>query len=447
MDIESLYGDAAKRLAAGDSWGAELVARKLFANHPDHPRGWLLRAASAARRGDRQQAAEACRRAAEGADGSASLLLDIATLQSRLGERQLAVGNYEKLLAMEPENLPALVNLGNLRLGLGDPEAAAVLQRRAIAIRPDLAEAHYNLASALFHADDIEAAFAEYEWRWRTPGFTTTPPDTDRPRWDGSADPGLRLLVVPEQGLGDCIHFIRFAARARQRVGHLAVETPAPLLSLFEGLAGIDALLPYGARKPDFDCWAPMLSLPHLLGLARADFPRPPYIPAPAVDRQPGAPLRVGFSWTGNPASRNNHLRTSTFEDFLPLLTVDGVQPVSLQKDVPAGMFDRPELAGRIEDPMSSVRNFADTARILAGLDIVVTVDNVVAHLAGAMGREVLVLLPSLPDWRWGLRSDRTFWYPSMRLYREDIDAGWKPAFRAVTAEVAARARALSGSS
>ena len=91
---------------------------------------------------------------------------------------------------------------------------------------------------------------------------------------------------------------------------------------------------------------------------------------------------------------------------------------------------------------MPSVRNFADTARILAGLDLVVTVDNVVAHLAGAMGREVLVLLPSLPDWRWGLRSERTFWYPSMRLYREDIAEGWAPAFRAVTAEVAARARA-----
>lgn len=442
MDAEELYRDAMAQLAAGNGWGAELMARKLFASHPDHPRGWLLRAASAARRGDRQAAAEACRRAAETAGDARGILLDVATLQSRLGERAAAAGNYEKLLAVDPDNLPALVNLGNLRLGLGDPEAAATLQRRAIAIRPDLAEAHYNLASALFHADDIEAAFAEYEWRWRTPGFTTKPPDTDRPRWDGKADPGTRLLVVPEQGLGDCIHFVRFAGPARRRIGHLTLETPAPLLGLFEGLAGIDALLPYGARKPEFDCWAPMLSLPYLLGLARADFPRPPYISVPQAARKPGAPLRVGFSWTGNPASRNNHLRTSTFEDFLPLLTMDGVQPVSLQKDVPAGMFDRPELAGRVEDPMPAVRNFADTARILAGLDLVVTVDNVVAHLAGAMGREVLVLLPSLPDWRWGLRSERSFWYPSMRLYREDIAEGWVPAFRAVTAEVAARARA-----
>jgi Tfp pilus assembly protein PilF len=448
MDADNLYRDAMAKLADGNAWGAELTARKLFAGHPDHPRGWLVRAAAAARRGDRQAATQACGQAAARAGEDAAMLLDIATLQSRLGDRAAAAESYERLLTVDPENLPALVNLGNLRLGEGEAETAATLQRRAIAVRPDLAEAHYNLASALFHSGAIEAAFAEYEWRWRTPGFTTAPPDTDRPRWDGTADPETRLLVVPEQGLGDCIHFIRFAATARERVGHLTVETPAPLLGLFEGLPGIDELLPYGSKKPAFDCWAPMLSLPHMLGLSRDNYPPAPYLEqVPDVKRRHGQSLRLGFSWTGNPASRNNHLRTSTFEDFLPLLTLPDVTPVSLQKDVPAGTFDRPEIAGRVEDPMPAVRNFTDTARIVAGLDLVVTVDNVVAHLAGAMGKEVLVLLPSLPDWRWGLTSDRTFWYPSMKLFREDRNAGWKQAFEAVGGEIAARAAALSGSS
>jgi hypothetical protein len=445
MNSPSIYEQALQKLARRQLWPAELDARRLLSREDGIPYGWLVRAVRQSMSGDRTGAISAANTALSTSGFRGHPALEACTLLNRLAARDAAAEGYERILDGEPGNLPALVNLGNIRLGQGDPSKAADLQRRAVASSPGTPEAHYNLASALFHLDRIEEAFAEYEWRWKMAGFTSSLPDIAKPRWNGEANSGLHLHLVPEQGLGDCLHFIRFARLARERVGHLSVETPGPLISLFGDVDGIDEIVPYGSKRPDIDCWLPMLSLPHVLGLKRDAYPAAPYIGH--HDRpvsHAGPPLRIGISWTGNPASKNNHLRTSTFEDFLPLIRLDGVRIVSLQKDVPADFFTAKGLGENIENPMPDVGDFADTAGIIAGLDLVVTVDNVIAHLAGAMGCPVQVMLPSLPDWRWGMTSSESFWYPSMRLYRENRQTGWEPAFRAMLEDVKSR---LSGSS
>ncbi|MEQ8709572.1 MAG: tetratricopeptide repeat-containing glycosyltransferase family protein [Rhodospirillales bacterium] len=441
MAEPTLYQLATDHISGGRYWPAELIARKMLATDAGDPRAWMIRAQCRDRSGDRAGAVAACRPAAQCDGVRPDVLLDLGSLHAGFGLRAEADAIYARLLETVPESLPALVNRGNVQLGLGNAGAAVRLQRQAISLRPDLPEAHYNLASALFHSGEIEQAFDAYEWRWKVGAFTTRAPDFRQPRWQKGKPEGDSLLIIPEQGLGDSIHFIRFVRLVKPLFSQVSVEVPRPLMRLFRSVPGIDRLVPYGGPYPDFDCWAPLLSLPHLLGLTRDSYPKPPYLPVSQDRRRRGTVtdgLRVGFSWTGNPQSRNNHLRSSTFGDFLPLLRRPDIRPVNLQKDVPPGQFDHPGLAGRIDDPMPGVKDFADTAEIINGLDLVVTVDNVIAHLAGAMGVPVLVLLPTLPDWRWGLGGDETFWYPSLRLFREDRQQGWQPAFAAVDQAVTA---------
>lgn len=435
MPDPTLYQLATSHYSAGRYWQAELVVRKMLARDETDPQAWLIRAQCCHRSGDRAGAVLACRQTGRFGKARTDILPDLGSLYAGLGLRAEADAVYARLLDADPKNLPGLVNRGNVQLGLGNAETAAGFQRQAIALRPDLPEAHYNLASALFHSGDVEQAFDAYEWRWKVSGFTTRAPDFRQPRWQRGEIKGGNLLITPEQGLGDSIHFIRFAGLAKSVFSQVFVEVPGPLIRLFEAVPGIDRIVPYGGPYPDFDRWAPLLSLPHLLNLKQASYPNPPYLSAPpdkSAAGKKGDKLRVGFSWTGNPLSRNNHLRSSTFGDFLPLLCRRDIQPVNLQKDAAPDQFAHPDIAGRVIDPMINVKDFAGTADIISGLDLVVTVDNVIAHLAGAMGVPVLVLLPTLPDWRWGLTGDRTFWYPSMRLFREDRIRGWKPAFGAM---------------
>lgn len=435
MTDDILYQQAIRHLAAGRHWQAELVARKMLSRDMADPQAWMVRAQYCQRSGNRAGAIAACQQAGQSAGSRPDILQALGSLYAGLGLREEADAVYARLLEGDPENLPGLVNRGNVQLGLGNAAAAAEYQRRAIALNPGLPEAYYNLASALFHSGETEQAFDAYEWRWKVSAFTTRAPDFRQPRWQQGETTDGSLLITPEQGLGDSIHFIRFAGMAKSYFRQVFAEVPRPLIRLFRDVPGIDGFVPYGGPYPEFDRWAPLLSLPHLMNLKRDSYPKLPYLSASgdrSPDRKKEDRLRVGFSWTGNPLSRNNHLRSSTFADFLPLLHRQDIRPVNLQKDTPPGQFSHPALREQVTDPMPGVKDFADTADIISGLDLVVTVDNVVAHLAGAMGVPVLVLLPTLPDWRWGLTGDRTFWYPSMRLYREDRVQGWKPAFTAV---------------
>jgi tetratricopeptide (TPR) repeat protein len=318
------------------------------------------------------------------------------------------------------------------------PEALAWFDR-GVAARPDYAGLIYNRGlSRLLHGD-LTGGFADYERRFEVPAFPSKRIATDKPLWDGCADPGLVLLVHAEQGLGDSLQFVRFLPGAAERVGRLIFLVQGALPDVLD-LAGNIEVIPEGQPLPAFDRVCALLSLPHLLGITLLDAPGLPYLkldldkmdawaahfPAHLPAHTPRAALRVGLVWAGNPAHSNDAKRSVPLESLAPLLALEGVEWFSLQMgprgadlatvDCPAGFIDL----------SPHIQSFADTAAALQHLDLLICVDTSIAHLAGGLGLPVWLLLPWLPDWRWQLFRDHSPWYPSMKLWRQGRPGDWQ---------------------
>ena len=296
-------------------------------------------------------------------------------------------------------------------------------------VDPDLAEAHWNLALALLATGDFERGWQEHEWRWRA--NVIGPEQSFRqPLWLGAEDlTGKTILLHNEQGLGDALQFVRYAPQVRQRGARVVLRVQRPLLSLMAGLAGADHVIAEGDALPEFDYHCPLLSLPLAFGTHLQNIPAGiPYL-HPAADRlakwqsilgERTAP-RIGLAWSGNPAHKNDRNRSIALKQLLPLLSVPGVRFVSLQRDL---REDDAAVLGNLPALVSigaQLDDFADTAAAISLLDLVITVDTAVAHLAGALGKPVWVLLPFAPDWRWLLKREDSPWYPTARLFRQPL--------------------------
>jgi tetratricopeptide (TPR) repeat protein len=412
-----------------------------------------------------QQALRLDRNSAEAHNALGNVLL-------RLGERNASVDSYRRALAIRPQYAEAHNNLGSALRALGRLDEAETALRRAIELRPGYASALANVglvlqeqarygealdtcdravASDPAHATArgnramlllllgrLREGFAEYEWRWRMPGFATPRRDFPQPMWDGDDLAGRALFVHAEQGLGSAIQFVRYARLATAKGGRVLLECQRPLHRLFaHSLAqpgGLVAdVITKGEVLPPFDCHAPLMSLPHLLGTTLATIPgETPYLTAPPDDvaawreRLSGA-LRpsIGLVWAGNANHENDHNRSMPARLLAPLVTTGHATFFSLQ--VPA----TPDAAaafptGSVIDLAPVLGDFAETAAVIANLDLVISVDTAVAHLAGALARPVWLLLPYVPEWRWLLDRDDSPWYPTMRLFRQRTAGDWE---------------------
>ena len=295
------------------------------------------------------------------------------------------------------------------------PAHAVACFEQAIALQPDYAQAHFNLGLTLLQLGDYPRGFAEYEWRWQTGQFP--PFHCPHPRWDGHPIPEKTLLIHTEQGSGDAIQFARYLPLAAQRCGRLVLACPAEVMPLLATLPGITEVREAGhINVADFDTYLPLLSLPQVFGTTLATVPAPvPYIDMAALRRRKGAAAvpalptspsrRVGLVWAGSPTHGNDRQRSCPLRAFVPVLRTPGLRFYSLQTgerrrdlgDVPAALA--------IEDLSPHLHDFGDTALLIAQLDLVISVDTAVAHLAGALGRPVWTLLSYVPDWRWRLES------------------------------------------
>lgn len=330
---------------------------------------------------------------------------------------------YRAALRLAPDDYKAANNLANVLQGLGDPAAARDVLDAALARHPGVAELRYNRALALLLLGRWSEGFADYEARWDASGFPSPRRDFGLPAWDGAPAPGATLLLHWEQGLGDTIQFSRYVPRARQRVGRVVLLGQAPLLRLLDGL-GADTVLAEGEALPRCDLHAPLLSLPHVLGLG----PVPPLPPPPS--RAAAAPPQVGLVWAGNPRHGNDRNRSLPPGALAPLRELPGIALCNLQLGP-----RRSELPG----PDFAPRDFAETAAIVARLDLVIAVDTALAHLAATLGVETWLLLPFAPDWRWGQTGESTPWYPSMRLFRQRSPGRWNQPMAAIVAELRRR--------
>jgi len=353
-----------------------------------------------------------------------------------MNQRQLddAIIAYQNAIARKPNFPEAYGNLGNALRDKGLIDQAIEVYRRAIALQPEFAQAHTNLAFALLLRGDFRQGWEEYEWRWEWKEFPLTSSKFVQPQWDGS-DPGNRtILLHPEQGLGDTIQFIRYATLVSERGGKVIFCCHPELWRLLQGFPGIEKCVRPGEMFPRFDFHCPLLSLPRAFQTTLESIPaKVPYLcldpklvelwqnRLAACSRG----FKVGLVWAGSPRKQNDRHRSMKLADLVPLMQLPGARFFSLQKGAAAAQVRTLPEGTELADWTTELTDFADTAALIANLDLVISVDTAVAHLAGAMGKAVWTLLPFAPDWRWLLNRDDSPWYPTMRLFRQPSAGDW----------------------
>jgi tetratricopeptide (TPR) repeat protein len=388
---------------------------------------------------------------------------NLGRVLAELGRFDEAVSQLRQALELGPDFVGALVDLGHVLRMAGNAKEAEDASRKAVALAPDNATAHLNLGFALQDQGRIDeavecfrqssrrnpryakAAFAEglahllrgdfaaglnkYEARWSI--NEAAPRTFAQPQWHGEDPLGRRILLHAEQGAGDSIQFLRYVPLVAERAGTVILEVPSNLVSLAATLRRGGLLIAQGQSLPEFDCHCPLLSLPRAFGTTRDSIPASiPYLGAPP-DRIPSwrqrlpasGALRIGFAWAGNAVHRADRFRSMPLAALAPLFGVAGTQWYSLQ--VGPRSADLSNGPKAIIDLSSALTDFGETAAAIANLDLVVSVDTAVAHLAGALGKPVWLMIPFAPDWRWFLHRDDSPWYPSMRLFRQTQPGDW----------------------
>jgi Tfp pilus assembly protein PilF len=336
---------------------------------------------------------------------------------------------YQQALRLNPRDHEAWTNLGKVHHELNQLQEALAAHDQALKLSPDFPLGHWNRAIALLTAGRLEEGFRDYEWRWRMGGAIFVPRNYPQPRWNGEPISNRTLFIHAEQGFGDAIQFVRFVREARQRAAHVILECPPVLKRLFEHSACADTLISLGHPPPPFDTYAPLMSLPGLFQTTLETIPRlTPYL-KPPLDNSAVADsasyLKVGLTWAGNATHDHDALRSIPFEGLAPILQTPGIVFYSLQ--LPLAERDKASLRAvpNLVDASRQLKDFAHTAAVIARMDLVITVDTAVAHLAGALNKPTWTLLQHAPDWRWFLARSDTPWYPTMRLFRQSIRGDW----------------------
>jgi Flp pilus assembly protein TadD len=359
-----------------------------------------------------------------------------------IGQLENAIAAYRKAIALRPNHAQTHVNLGTVLQDMHRVDAAIAAYRRAIVLRPDFADAHHHLALALLLQANFGHAWEEYEWRWKCKNFPSARNNFSQPQWNGCDLPNRTLLLHAEQGLGDTLQFIRYLPLVKERVGAIIFQCQPELLRLVRVSSAEYQIVGQGEPLASFDLHCPLLSLPRLFAATSDNIPRcDPYLHTDGNDvlrwRQRVANhdsvLKIGLAWAGNPTHLNDRNRSMKLQDLAPLFRLPGLRFFSLQKGGAAAQANALPAGMEMIDWSNDLHDFAETAALIANLDLVICVDTAVAHLAGSMGKPVWLMLPFAPDWRWMLNRNDSPWYPTMRLFRQTIRGDWN----GVVAEVA----------
>lgn len=386
--------------------------------------------------GSFDEAAESYQRAielrpdyAEAYSNSASLLRETG----RLGE---AADKYRAAVQLQPDLVEAHVGLADTLSDMNAPADAMREYARALSIAPNHAEARFARSLAMLRAGDFERGWDEFEWRWKTPQLRHR--ELPAARWNGEPLEGQTILIHAEQGLGDTIQFARYLRLVKQRGGSVIFACQRELHPLFDGVAGIDDIATLGEPLPEFDFHASLLGLPRTFGTSLETIPNDvPYLRAntPRVDRWQQelsqiSGKKVGICWQGNPDYRRDHFRSFPLAYATRLAAQGDITLVSLQR-----RGEELSAAPTVRDGVVFFQEvdedgaFVDTAAIISNLDLVISCDTSVAHLAGAMGVTTWVALESAADWRWLADREDSPWYPTMRLFRQTTLGDWNAVF------------------
>jgi hypothetical protein len=369
----------------------------------------------------------------------------MAVALQKQGQCAEAIEDCAKAIRLKPDYAEAYNAMAAALQMQGRHAEAIENYRQTLRLKPDYAEVHNNLGMVLLLTGKFAEGWAEYQWRLYAKDVAY-PHRYENPRWDGSSFADRTLLVHYEQGLGDNLQFVRYLPMVKARGGTVIFEVRKSLLGLLRGFPGIDELVEASFDvKPavDFDIYTSLLELPRIFGTTLETIPADvPYIHADSgkveywKSRLAGNDFKVGIVWAGKPTNKNDRNRSCPLEQFASLAQIPGVRLYGLQKGQAATQLE--ELSDKIAvtDLDSQIEDFTDTAAVIENLDLVVSVDTAVLHLAGAMGKPVWALLPFTSDWRWMLDRRDSPWYPTMKLFRQRKWGDWDDVFQRVAEEL-----------
>jgi tetratricopeptide (TPR) repeat protein len=365
----------------------------------------------------------------------------------RMDKFQEAAAYLKHALQLKPDYAEACNNLGLAYKNQGHLGRAIERFTRAVEINPQLVEARWNRSFAHLLLGNFKDGWKDYECRLQQAGWKSLYPFRfQKPRWNGRPCPDKTIFVHDEQGLGDTLQFVRYLPMLKRRCAKVIFETRRSLIGILERHPGIDQLVPRLQAAPaaeNWDFFIPLLSLPAIFGTSLDTIPKTmPYIQAPTEkaaywrQRIDTTEFNVGVVWAGRPMHTNDRNRSCRLEHFLPLSEFTGIRLVGLQKGSAAAQAAALPADRKVVNFGEEFEDFSDTAGLIDNLDLVITVDTAVAHLAGAMAKPVWVLLPFIPDWRWMMHRQDSPWYPTMRLFRQKKHGDWKSVFQQVAAEL-----------
>lgn len=446
MNADQALAAALELHRAGRLAEAETSYRQILAIDPNHLNSLHLLGLLCTSTARPAEAIELISRAAALAPAFPELQMSLGNALCQVDRFEEAIDRFRQAVTLRPDFADAWVNLGNTLADVARFDNALAAYDRAIAIRPDYPEAHRNRGFVLLQLGDFSRGWAEHEWRWRCTDRVSPLRDFQRPRWNGEPLAGKTVLMDAEQGSGDTIQFVRYASFIRERGGRAVVGCPPELLRLVKSHPDVQAA-GSAAPLPPFDLHLPMMSFPLVAQTRLETIPRRvPYLFAEPADvaawqsRLAGSPgLKVGLVWAGSPGHRDDRRRSMALASLAPLWRAPGVTFFSLQKGPAAA-----EIAAHPSLPMidftADLRDFADTAALVTNLDLVISVDTAVAHLAGALAKPIWMLLPFKLDWRWLTVRHDSPWYPTARLFRQPGIGQWEPVVRAALEALAKRA-------
>jgi Flp pilus assembly protein TadD len=403
---------------------------------PDHPAALALLGIVSAMAGDPDRGIALLQKAIALRPGNAAWYAHLSSLCRATYRMDEALASGQESVRLDPNNPDHLVNMSLVFVDVDDRDRAVVCLLRALGLKHDHADGHLALAQTLLAAGDFEPGWMEYEWRNLTEAGKTTMPATTSAAWNGMRIPTGRLLLVGDQGYGDTIQFARYIPMAAERCQEIVLGCSAEMQPLLANIPGVTQFCHRWTDVPGHAAYSRLSSLPYLFHTMLDTIPtKVPYLKAdPAriaywrerLDAQlPAGVKRIGLAWTGRPTHPNDRRRSMSLTRLASLATAGPAAFVSLQKPIPPGDQATLSLFPGMTDIAGDLADFGETAAVMENLDMVITVDTAMGHLAGALGKPVWILIPKAADWRWLLQRTDSPWYPTARLFRQDKPGAW----------------------
>ncbi|HJU15191.1 MAG TPA: tetratricopeptide repeat-containing glycosyltransferase family protein [Stellaceae bacterium] len=443
-----LIARATEHEQAGRLEAAESTLAELLALMPDHAGGLHLSGIVAFKLGRPAEAARRMERSIARAGATGLYHRNLCEVYRILGRYDEALAAGRRAVRLSPEDPHAHNNLGVTHYHRLELDAAIACAGRALALDPDFASAHFGMAEALLLRGDFAPGWDHYEWRFKLANVPRLMPPTDRPQWDGAPLARGTLLLIADQGYGDVIQFARYIPWAAARCPDIALACSTEIQPIVTQQPGGGKVFARWDQRPDFAAFCPLSGLPRLAGTRLATIPAD--IPYLRADPRKGALWaeriaalaprgyrRIGLVWAGRPTHNNDRNRSIALAALAPLAQLPRTALIALQKGAAQAQIGTYWGRAPLVNLGPEIADYADTMAVLDSLDLVVTVDTSVAHLAGAMGKPVWILLPFAPDWRWLLQREDSPWYPTARLFRQLAPGRWAPVIGAVAAELA----------